>query len=101
MGWVDFPLLQPGSHNSLIRQMSVEGPLCGGWGDAAVKERDLSTASQSYLMTNGGGHSNVLGVCTKEGGPIGSPLTLLPPHSNLSRTTQVQVKEREDPVNPD
>lgn len=49
----------------------------------------------------GGCHSNVPGVCTKEGGPIGSPLTLLPPHSNLSRATQVQVKEREDPVNPD
>lgn len=29
----------------------------------------------------------------------GSPLTLLPPHSNLSRATQVLAKERENRVN--
>lgn len=35
------------------------------------------------------------------GGCTGSPLTLLPPHSNLSRAAQVLAKEREDQVNPD
>lgn len=46
MGWLDFPLLQPGSHNSPIQPMFVEG-LLGVGGDIAVNKTGVPAPSQS------------------------------------------------------
>lgn len=50
------------------------------------------TAVQGAVCKKGGGSGGV--------GGLGSPLTLLPPGSNLSRATQVLAKERKNQTNP-
>lgn len=73
------------------------------WGDTALNKADVSaTLTELFHDKLGGGESQQCTGCLQKGeGGTGSPLTLLPPHANLSRATQVLAKEREDQVNPD